>query len=545
LLLSSTEAIISSIEQNRGKEVQDIPGRTILSIGSVVQGRYIIKNLLGLGGFGAVYLVSDEQVSDKLFALKEVIDPSKRERERFTFECEVLKRLTHPALPRVHAVFEDERNNRAYLLMDYIEGPNLERLRQQQPGRRFTLSQVMTIMAPIIDVIAYLHNQHPPIIHRDIKPANIIIPASGGEAVLVDFGIAKEYEPNATTTAMRHCSPGYSAPEQYTRGTDARTDIYALGATFYTLLTGILPTDALQRLTLLGSRGTDPLKPVTQLVPALPPAVEKAIRRALAINSDDRFPTLEEFWQAVSAHPSEVVASASVAGSIGPFIRQPVLTPSVHLPAIATPRVTIYRQRRMRATQKRYTIALSLVAVAMLALLASFILRASFWSTNDSLALSTPTAPSQIGCDGTITSTTVPPGSVCQALITPTGEPTVTTAKAPSTVTPPTPEPSGTTPTTGPSLTSPTPESGGTTPTTEPIVIRPFPTTAPDQSSPTLKSAAVTSSPSGLIMIAEKSMNARDPGKDKKHKRDKKHENKIRRRDRIHRVHQTCCALCQ
>ncbi|HZU03335.1 MAG TPA: protein kinase [Ktedonobacteraceae bacterium] len=526
--------------------MQDIPGRTILSIGSVVQGRYIIKNLLGLGGFGAVYLVSDEQVPDKLFALKEVIDPSQRERERFTFECDVLKRLTHPSLPRVHAVFEDERNNRAYLLMDYIEGPNLERLRQQQPRRRFTLLQVITIMAPIVDVIAYLHNQHPPIIHRDIKPANIIIPASGGDAVLVDFGIAKEYDPNATTTAMRHCSPGYSAPEQYTRGTDARTDIYALGATFYTLLTGILPTDALQRLTLLGSRGTDPLKPITQLAPALPPTVEKAIGCALAINSDDRFPTLEEFWQAVSAHPSGVVASASVAGSIEPSIRQPAVTSFMHLPAVATPRVTVHRQRRMQATQKRYAIALSLVAVAMLALLASFALRASFWSTNDSLALSTPTAPSQIGCDGTITSTTASPGSVCQMLITPTGEPTVTPAKAPPTVTPPTSEPGVTTPTTEPSVTPPTPEPGVIMPTTGPNVIRPLPTTVPDQSSPTLTSAAViTSPPSGLMMIAEKSTNGSNHGNDKKHRRGKKHESKIRRRDNIHRVRRTHCASCK
>src|SRR5205823_148233 len=105
---------------------------------------------------------------------------------------------------------------------------------------------------------------------------------------------------------------------------------------------------------------------------------EKAIRHALAINSDDRFPTLEEFWQAVSAHPSGIVPSTSVADSVGPSTPQPVVTPFVQLPAVATPRVSVYRQRRIHATQKRYAIALSLVAVAMLALLASFTLRASF-----------------------------------------------------------------------------------------------------------------------------------------------------------------------
>jgi eukaryotic-like serine/threonine-protein kinase len=511
--LFSTQAIISRTEQYRGEAVQDIPGRTILPLGSVVQGRYIIENLLGVGGFGAVYLVRDEQVPDKLLALKEVIDPSKRERERFTFECEVLKRLNHPALPHVHDVFKDERNNRAYLLMDYIEGPNLERLRQQQPKRRFTLPQVMTIMAPIVDVITYLHNQHPPIIHRDIKPANIIIPASGKGAVLVDFGIAKQYDSDATTTAMRHCSPGYSAPEQYTRGTDARTDIYALGATFYTLLTGILPTDALHRLTLLGSRGTDPLKPVTQLVPTLSIDVEETIRHALAINRDDRFTTIGEFWQAVSAHPGEVLPAAVVVGSMESSTQQPVVTPFVHLSAVAKPRVAVYRQRRTRGTPKRYTIALSLVAFAMLALLTGFSLRASFWSTGDSSDSSISTAASQIECDVTITSTRATPRSVCEVLITPTP---------------------------GPSVTTPTPG---------PIVMHPFPTVTPPtppQSPPTLRSAsALTSSPSGLIMIAQKSGNGSDHGKDKKHGRDKKHEHKIRMRNQIHRVHRTRCVRCE
>ncbi len=75
--------------------------------------------------------------------------------------------------------------------------------------------EVHSIMAPIMDAISYLHNQQPPIIHRDIKPANIIVPPSGNDAVLVDFGIAKEFNPNSTTTAVRHASPGYAAPEQY------------------------------------------------------------------------------------------------------------------------------------------------------------------------------------------------------------------------------------------------------------------------------------------------------------------------------------------
>src|SRR5258708_34778555 len=97
---------------------------------------------------------------------------------------------------------------------------------------------------PIMKFGNYIPQQRPPIIHRDINPANIIVPTSGIGSVLVDFGIAKEYYPDSTTTAVRHASPGYGPPEQYDIGTNTLTDIYALGATIYALLTGIVPADA-------------------------------------------------------------------------------------------------------------------------------------------------------------------------------------------------------------------------------------------------------------------------------------------------------------
>lgn len=272
-------------------------------VGTVVQGRYLIERLLGKGGFGAVYLVRDQRVKHNLFALKELIDPNKQERLRFLFEGEVLKRVDHQALPRIYRVFSDDKNGRAYILMDYIEGQNLEVLRQQQPGKRFSLPHVMLIMGPIIDAVGYLHTQKPPIIHRDIKPANIIVPDAGDGAVLVDFGIAKEYDPDSTTTAVRRYSPGYAAPEQYTKGTDTRTDIYALGATIYTLLTGQVPTEAFYRVTQLGAKGADPLEPVQSLLPSIPMPVADAIHHALAISKENRFSTVEEFWQAMNAYP--------------------------------------------------------------------------------------------------------------------------------------------------------------------------------------------------------------------------------------------------
>jgi len=161
-----------------------------LPTGSILRDRYVVEGLLGQGGFGAVYLVRDLRVKGNLFALKEVIDPDKKDRKRFIFESELLKRLDHRAFPRVYRVFEDETHHKAYMLMDYIEGPNLEKLRQQQPEKRFSLPQVLTLIAPIMDAVTYLHGQDPPVLHRDIKPSNIIAPASGDETVLVAFSIA-------------------------------------------------------------------------------------------------------------------------------------------------------------------------------------------------------------------------------------------------------------------------------------------------------------------------------------------------------------------
>jgi eukaryotic-like serine/threonine-protein kinase len=285
-----------------------------LSIGAILQDRYLVKDVLGIGGFSAVYLVQDlkagnGQGEDNLFALKELIDQDKQAHIHFIFEGQVLTRLNHPALPRIERVFEDDKRGHAYILMEYVDGQNLDVLRKLQPGKRYPLPEVLKMMAPIIEAITYLHAQKPPIIHRDIKPANIIIPKTGNKVVLVDFGIAKEYQPDSTTTAVRHCSPGYGAPEQYSIGTDTRTDVYGLGATFYTLLTGLVPVDALLRATQLADKGVDPLVPVQASVPDIPIPVATAISRAMSIGSDKRFASVDEFWQALNEHSTQQSAA--------------------------------------------------------------------------------------------------------------------------------------------------------------------------------------------------------------------------------------------
>jgi eukaryotic-like serine/threonine-protein kinase len=287
-----------------------VQNQTTLPIGSIVrdqdENRYMVEALLGKGGFGAVYLVREQSARRTLFALKEVVNSDKRERDRIIFEGEVLKRLEHRALPRVYRVFDNEYD-RAYLLMDYIRGANLEQLRLEQPGERVPLPQVLMIMTPVVDAVSYLHNQHPPIIHRDIKPENIIVPAASDEAVLVDFGLAKEYIPEGTTSIIRHGTPGYAAPEQYGGGSNPRTDVYGLGATLYTLLTGLIPEEAVRRWT--AENDIDPLVPANQVAPAIPIPVAKDISRAMSLSSKDRFSTVEEFWQTLQVHATQYDAS--------------------------------------------------------------------------------------------------------------------------------------------------------------------------------------------------------------------------------------------
>ena len=352
--------------------------QTTLPIGSVVRDRYAIESLLGQGGFGAVYLAKDLRVKGNLYALKEVMehnrkDGTRKDRNRFIFESDILKRLDHRALPRVYRVFEDDKQERAYILMDYIDGPNLEKLRQQQPEKRFSLSQVTNVMAPVIDAISYLHSQQPPILHRDIKPANIIV-STPDDAVLVDFDIAKEFDPDSTTTAVRRCSPGYGAPEQYAQGTNIRTDIYGLGATIYTLLTGLVPPDALHRMTVLGSNGDDPLAPIDKLVPGIPKNVAETIHNAMALNSDDRFPTIEHFWQAFDAHATSQEIPIPPVITPPPSSQAPVASKSKTGNTTTVPTIklapTIQRRRRKSLP----------IVVALLALFVALASAAGLWS---------------------------------------------------------------------------------------------------------------------------------------------------------------------
>ncbi len=402
---------------------------TILMNGSLVQGRYVVEELLGKGGFGAVYLVRDQRVRGNKFALKELIDPSKRERVNFTFEGEVLKRLDHYALPRVYRTFDDDKNYRAYILMDYIEGPNLETLRLRQPEKRFSVAQVMQFIEPIVDALSYLHKQNPPIVHRDIKPSNIIVPSSNAGAVLVDFGIAKEFDEEGTTTAVRRCSPGYGAPEQYDRGTNLRTDIYGLGATLYALLTGMIPTDALYRLTQLGSKHEDPLEPVVKLAPNVPQHISDAIMRALSISSSDRFESVAAFWQALQALPmQDILPVPMIEPIIAPVYIQNAANPPPSL--LETGAVALHSQ-----SSKRQRVLVSVLVFALFIALLIGLIASSQLLVAGAFVHHAPTVvsqPTQRPAFATPTQPSITATATSQPIVTPTLQPPTPPASQPN-----------------------------------------------------------------------------------------------------------------
>ncbi len=247
--------------------------------------RYRIDGLMGQGGFGAVYQAWDLSL-DRPCAVKENLDTSEVARRQFTREATVLASLSHPNLPRVTDHFFIQGFGQ-YLVMDFIDGVDLGQLvRKEGP---IAPERALKIIKQVADALDYLHSRHPPVLHRDIKPGNIKMTAEG-KAVLVDFGLVKMYGPQLETTmGARAVTPGYSPPEQYGQGTtDPRTDIYALSATLYTLLTARLPPESVQRY------GTDDLLLPHQLDASISPIVSAAVGRGMALNPSQRYQTIAD-----------------------------------------------------------------------------------------------------------------------------------------------------------------------------------------------------------------------------------------------------------
>lgn len=266
--------------------------RANLSPGLVLQERYQIVRSLGNGGMGAVYEATDLRL-DTSVALKQAFSADPRLRRQFEQEARLLAQLHHPALPRVSDYFTE--GERVFLVMQFIAGEDLAEIISKQPGP-MPRHQVIAWADQLLDALVYLHTRDRQIIHRDIKPHNLKLTANGRIALL-DFGLAKaESDTTASSASVFGFTRRYSPPEQMQdQGTSPASDIYALGATLYHLVTGVKPPDALVRSKAVGQSLEDPLQPANEIHPAVGPEVAAIIQRAMALNPEKRFGSADEF----------------------------------------------------------------------------------------------------------------------------------------------------------------------------------------------------------------------------------------------------------
>ena len=266
----------------------------MLEIGSLVDGKYKILNQVGHGGMSIVYLAMNEK-ANKQWAIKEVRKDGVKDfevvKQSLVAETDMLKKLSHPNLPSIIDVIEDE--DRFLIVMDYIQGNALSKALEEYGAQ--PQEEVIQWAKQLCDVLGYLHSRVPPIIYRDMKPANVMLKPDGN-VTLIDFGTAREFKERnlADTTCLG--TVGYAAPEQFggMGQTDARTDIYCLGATLYHLVTGMNPCEPPYEI-----------KPIRQINPSLSGGLERIILKCTQRNPDDRYQSAAELMYALE-HYDEI-----------------------------------------------------------------------------------------------------------------------------------------------------------------------------------------------------------------------------------------------
>ena len=260
----------------------------MLEIGSLVDGKYKILNKIGQGGMSVVYLAMNER-ANKQWAIKEVrkdgVQNFEVVKQGLIAETEMLKKLSHPNLPSIIDVIDGDGT--FLIVMDYIEGRHLESVVKEYGAQ--SQEDVIEWAKQLCDVLSYLHSRKPPIIYRDMKPSNVMLKPDG-KVMLIDFGTAREFKENSVADTTCLGTQGYAAPEQYGGHgqTDARTDIYCLGATLYHLLTGHNP-------------GEPPYEmyPIRYWNPELSSGLEEIILKCTQKNPDDRYQNCGELLYAL------------------------------------------------------------------------------------------------------------------------------------------------------------------------------------------------------------------------------------------------------
>lgn len=311
--------------------------------------RYLLEKEIARGGMGAVYRAYDNRLK-KSFAVKQFClsslpteqetrvhgddriapmpgvrstPPPTREQAiaQFQREAQILANLKHPNLPNVIDVFAD--GDDWYLVMDLIDGDNLETVMKNAESGRVPEAEVLQWMDQVMDALEYCHQEG--IVHRDVKPANVIVDRQG-RVYLVDFGIVKDK--TQSQTLLQAATPGFSSPEQHSTRTptDTRSDIYSLGATIYALLTGQAPPSP-------ADRQLEPMACPREIVEQISALVDRAIVKAMAIKPEDRHQSIAEMraalaekaagstdglkvWTRTLARPAPLIAAVLVIGTV-------------------------------------------------------------------------------------------------------------------------------------------------------------------------------------------------------------------------------------
>jgi len=281
---------------------------------AVLDNRYRVIRPLGEGGMGAAYLVEDQRLGRQCVAKASALYDTAH-RQQFEQEARILAKLSHRYLPEVYDYFFD--HNRPFLVMQYIEGTTLDRLKQDRSAP-FEVDQALRWADNLLEALIYLHSQNPPLIHRDVKPPNVCITPQG-TAVLLDFGIARQMSDASTRTGAQAHSMHYSPIEQYPAETMASysvlqqyleeletagihtgpySDVYSLGATLYFALTLLDPPDACLR------KLEEGLRPIREINSDVPDFLAQALDRALVVDPRHRCQTAFELRQLL--HPQRV-----------------------------------------------------------------------------------------------------------------------------------------------------------------------------------------------------------------------------------------------
>jgi len=403
---------------------------------TVLQSRYRIVRLLGQGGMGAVYEAIDERLETTV-ALKESLFADERLRKQFEREAKLLAGMHHPALPRVSDHFAE--GDGQFLVMQFIPGFDLSQMMARKQGP-FPPDQVLTWGDQLLDALDYLHTQDPQIIHRDIKPQNLKL-TGRGQIILLDFGLAKGQAGGVsvvtTSASIYGYTPNYAPLEQIQgMGTDVRSDIYALSATLYHLMTAVKPPDALTRAASLVNGQPDPLTPANEVLGGIGPEVANVLARGMRQSRDQRYPTAAAMRDALRG--TAEVATLTGKSEAATVLHAPTAaTLTERAQADSTPTMlkpgetTVVRSEATVAKRRLAPLALGVAAVVLIG-----VLFGGFYAYQHRNSVAA-TAPVDTGDQNNANTPPVEPSPTLQHATSEPGSGNLTEEKRPVATTPP------------------------------------------------------------------------------------------------------------